>query len=249
MAEKSVAGATYVRFVLDHLKLSPSALAKKAGISSTTLTRMLNDPDYKFTVSLSTLEKISAATSIPYVPFFEARDSSELAQASLRGIIGNEFFDHVESAAITPIIGKVAAGVWYEIDAPRYPTLRYLPLKMATNQDENAFAMEVNGKSVNEIADHGDYLICERFNEGANTYNGDIVIVETLDKARGLIEITAKRIERLREKWIYTFPTGELKFRGIIAETPLSRPFNDPESGIRAIGAVRFAVKRVPALS
>jgi len=50
--------------------MSPSALAEAAGVSSTTLTRPLNNPHHKFEVSLRTLKLIERATGVPMGPFF-----------------------------------------------------------------------------------------------------------------------------------------------------------------------------------
>lgn len=57
----------YVRTVMARTGLSATALANRAGIASTTLTRAMNDPHHKFQLSLSTLQKIQAATGIPFL--------------------------------------------------------------------------------------------------------------------------------------------------------------------------------------
>lgn len=59
----------YVRQVLQKTALTASALARRSGFSSTTLTRALNSDDHKFTLSLATLDKIAAATGISYAGF------------------------------------------------------------------------------------------------------------------------------------------------------------------------------------
>ena len=62
----------YVRHVMEVKRLSPSALAKLAGMPSTTLTRPLNDPEHKFALSSTTLEKIAAATGITLSAFLNS---------------------------------------------------------------------------------------------------------------------------------------------------------------------------------
>jgi phage repressor protein C with HTH and peptisase S24 domain len=57
----------YIRQVMAQRGLSASALAAKAGVSSTTLTRALNSPDHKFRLSLTTLNKIRDATGIEFL--------------------------------------------------------------------------------------------------------------------------------------------------------------------------------------
>lgn len=59
----------YVRHVMEVTGLSATALAKKAGMPSTTLTRPLNDPEHKFALSSSTIQKIASATGITLASF------------------------------------------------------------------------------------------------------------------------------------------------------------------------------------
>lgn len=71
------AALAYVRFVLAEKDLKPGALAKNAGVSASTLTRALNDPNHKFKLALTTLEKISDYSGISLAPFLEAKDAAE----------------------------------------------------------------------------------------------------------------------------------------------------------------------------
>lgn len=56
----------YVRRVITQTGMSASALAKEAGVSSTTLTRPLNNPEHPHSISRHTLEAIRNATGIPF---------------------------------------------------------------------------------------------------------------------------------------------------------------------------------------
>lgn len=56
----------YLHRVLRETGLHPSALAKKCGLSSTTLTRPLNNPAHSFRLSRRTLEAIEGGTGIPF---------------------------------------------------------------------------------------------------------------------------------------------------------------------------------------
>lgn len=62
----------YVRYVMEVTGLSATALAKKSNMPSTTLTRPLNDPQHKFSLSNTTLEKIAAATGITLSAFLNS---------------------------------------------------------------------------------------------------------------------------------------------------------------------------------
>jgi phage repressor protein C with HTH and peptisase S24 domain len=72
MAEPNQLAVDYVRHVLAVTGLSPTGLALRAGISSTTLTRPLNSAEYKFALTNTTLNKIEAATGIAYLSFAAA---------------------------------------------------------------------------------------------------------------------------------------------------------------------------------
>lgn len=56
----------YVRAVMAQTDMTASALAGLVGVSSTTLTRPLNDPNHPHGISLKTLEKIRAKTGIEF---------------------------------------------------------------------------------------------------------------------------------------------------------------------------------------
>lgn len=55
----------YVQAAMDATGLSLSGLAELAGVSSSTLTRRMNNPDYKYALSYSTLNSIEAASGVP----------------------------------------------------------------------------------------------------------------------------------------------------------------------------------------
>lgn len=69
----------YVRHVLKELgDIAPSALAQRAGISPTTLTRPLSDKNHKFDLSLKTITKIADATGISPTPFMSEADARRM---------------------------------------------------------------------------------------------------------------------------------------------------------------------------
>lgn len=59
----------YLRHVERETGKSLSAIAKMAGVSSTTLTRPVNNPDHPYKVKLATLEAVERETGIPFAPF------------------------------------------------------------------------------------------------------------------------------------------------------------------------------------
>lgn len=64
------AALSYIRHVMTEKNMSAAALANVSGISPSTLTRALNNPKHKFTLSTKTLEKIASFSNISPAPFF-----------------------------------------------------------------------------------------------------------------------------------------------------------------------------------
>lgn len=83
----------YLRHVLDRTGFTPTKLAAEAGMSSTTLTRPLNNPDHTFNLSRRTLDSIQKATGISYAPFA----SGEMAQP-LADMTDHELLDTLTPA-------------------------------------------------------------------------------------------------------------------------------------------------------
>jgi lambda repressor-like predicted transcriptional regulator len=65
------ASLAYIRHVIAETGLSAGGLAKSAGVSASTLTRALNDPNHRFTLSMRTIEKIATFSKINPAPFLE----------------------------------------------------------------------------------------------------------------------------------------------------------------------------------
>lgn len=102
-----------------------------------------------------------------------------------------------------PVIGRVAAGMWLEIDGndefgeplfeipiprdPRYPA-------------EAVYGLLVEGTSLNKTARPGEVLVClDILALGIDPADGDLVVVERIKNQGGLREVTAKRL-RIKTK-------------------------------------------------
>ncbi|HEV2517966.1 MAG TPA: S24 family peptidase [Devosia sp.] len=85
MPEPNQLAVDYIRHVLSLTGLSPTGLALKAGISSTTLTRPLNSAEYKFALTNTTLQKIEAATGIAFLGFAAGYNADPVAPANAPG--------------------------------------------------------------------------------------------------------------------------------------------------------------------
>jgi transcriptional regulator with XRE-family HTH domain len=74
------ASLAYIRYVMAQGGLSAARLARMAGVSPSTLTRALNDPNHKFTLSMKTIEKIATFSKINPAPFLQAKDAPQIDQ-------------------------------------------------------------------------------------------------------------------------------------------------------------------------
>jgi transcriptional regulator with XRE-family HTH domain len=70
----------YIRHVMAQGGQTAGGLARMAGVSASTLTRALNDPNHKFTLSMKTIEKIATFSKISPAPFFQAKDTPQIDQ-------------------------------------------------------------------------------------------------------------------------------------------------------------------------
>jgi transcriptional regulator with XRE-family HTH domain len=206
MPKLDLAALAYLRHVLLQTKLSPSALAKKAGLASTTLTRALNDPDHKFALTTTTLQKIAEASGINPAPFLQAEDVAELSMAPIlrpERIYedrrwGTKFFG---APNVTPVVGEIAAGKWIEPEV--YPPAKNGFIDLVASPPATAsdcFCVVVADDSFDVYARPGDFLFCYRA-EGPPV--SDLVVVERRDAKNFKIELTARHIKkRLSGGWI-----------------------------------------------
>lgn len=246
----------YVRAVLDELGIKASALAKKAGIATTTLTRALNDPSHKFVLSTSTLSKIADATGISPAPYLAGTDQIELAR---RTVHPAESFDAEEFgedgppldrstpfSAITTVIGTVAPGKWRD---PTTAAMEHIPLTVtiAGRKPRDLFACGVEGNAAEPVAHDGEFLICRRipprqFKEPnwQSTLSGRMVIVERRSAETFQIELTAQFM-RLRKNGIELLEFSPDDWRKCLSKTRLIHPTE--KKNLRILGLVEYVLR------
>lgn len=160
--------------------MAPYALARKAGVAPTTITRPLNDDSFKFTPKLATLLKISEASGVPL-----PADVFDGPAIPVR--VGE-----------LPVIGPVQAGAWLEVDDtgqdepptmavaldPRYPHARQ-------------WLREVKGDSMNARGiQPGDFAHLVDFGgAGVELRSGQVVEVTRIRAGGALREVTLKEVE------------------------------------------------------
>jgi hypothetical protein len=202
----------YVRHVLLECRLSAGALAKASGISTTTLTRALNDPKHRFTLSMKTIEKIATFSKINPAPFLEAANSADLTTGFHHrsdAYLGEKASRNDHVTKNTLVIGEVEAGKWREPSV--IPFYDYGPMSLtSTHHDaKDCFACVVRGESANMIANDGEILFCVRAKEEESLYpywadQVHSVIVERKSKDAFKIELSARFMVPSAEGWKLT---------------------------------------------
>lgn len=229
----------YLNFVMEDNGLSASALAKQAGVAATTLTRFLNDKKHKFTLSTTTVEKISAATGSNPAPFLDGSDAAEFAAT----VLGQDRFS--ANITIAHTIGETQPGVWLEI-----PTLEIIKFDVHTvtatgYQPKNVFYLKVKGKSCDMFAKEGEYLQCIRTEEyllHQKFQHRALVAIERRSADQSLIEITARLISSAAGGgYDLTFLSEDPEILKI--ENLHIRSFDDQQAGVKVIGFVHCAIR------
>lgn len=174
MVDAAAEARDFLRRALQETGLSPYALARKAGVAPTTITRPLNDPAFKFVPKQATLTKIAEAAGLTAPRLGEPSLSIEAVTQRV------------------PLIGEVRAGAWTEVqDEPRVEEL--LPVHLPEYLGASLFAVRVAGRSMDLKYQEGTVVIAVPPAE-AGVRVGDDVIVRRRQGA--LAETTLKEVAR-----------------------------------------------------
>lgn len=175
------AAVAYLKRVERESGLSLNEIAGRVSVSHTTLTRPVNNPDYKYSPKFSTLQKIALETGIALPIELTSSDQKQPISPRL---------------GMLPVRGIVAAGMWQAVEAlqdeslgfaPMVETLRYAGLRQ--------WAELVRGVSMNRTYRDGDYLhVVDTGEMGYSPRPGDDVVVERRQHQGGTVERTCKRI-------------------------------------------------------
>lgn len=160
MNEAAEKPKAYVRYVLEKTGLAPSALAKAAKVSQTTITRPLNDPGHQFVFSNSTLGKIGQATGITYEQFL--MESGVGAASELRRAASPQ--------TSAPIVATVEAGAWREVDPFDQSEHRWVAVEPDAKYPHAIQEVyEVSGDSMNQAEPHpikpGSRVVAVRYED------------------------------------------------------------------------------------
>lgn len=180
MADVADEARMFLTHALHVSGLKPHALAKKAGVAPTTITRPLNDPEFKFTPKPATLRKIAEAAGIDLPTGLAVGPAS------------------VPSIQELPIIGPIQAGAWLALDE----TVQDEPIFFTAVADKRypharQWLREVRGDSMNAKGIMpGDLAhIVDVTEAGINLNTGMVVEVTRTRDDGSLREITLKEVE------------------------------------------------------
>lgn len=212
----------YLTYVIDKTGKAPSAIAKIAGMASTTLTRPLNNPKHVFKLSNTTLDKIQSKTGIPYGPFASGL-TPEGGEAWAVTVAHETDADHVSITAL-----DVQASAGDGVIPPDYPEIadrltfpaNYLR-SITRARPEDLSIIGVKGDSMLDTLQHDDVVMIDT-TKTSLAYDGLFVL--NLDGA-----VHVKRVTRAsRPGWVTIVSDNRSKYP----------PFERAADDVRVIGKV-----------
>lgn len=148
-----------------------------------------------------------------------------------------------EAPGGVPVIGEVAAGLWFDVDGSvDVPKFEQHPLPVDRRYPiASQFGLIVRGSSINLVARDGEILHCVDLGiTGIEPQDGDLVIVERRRAQGSQKEVTAKRVRR-RGKVVELHPdSDDARWKRPIELDPK----NAPDGEEIAIVAIVIAVYR-----
>lgn len=200
--------------------MAPSALAELAGISSTTLTRPLNNPDHKFKLSNTTLEKIRAATGID---FFDGADGSE-GEKSPGVVATTEMMIPVYDVAASAGHGAIVDG---ESVVCNLAFDRTFLRRMTSASPKDLAIIGVQGHSMEPALLDGDHVLVDQTKRNL-AYDGLFVL-----RFDGVLHV--KRIGR-------SAISGNVM---VVSDHPSYRDLDMPKADLDVVGRVLWIGRKV----
>ncbi len=181
MDEYRAAVVAYLKRVRDEGPLSLNEVAQRVGVSHTTLTRPLNNPEYKYVPKFATLQKVAAETGIALPA--ELTDASGPAPS-------------IAALRVLSVRGVVAAGMWQSEELVQDQVLGSVPMVEDPRYSGlPQWAELLRGPSMNRTYLDGDYLhVVDVPSLGYIPQVGEDVIVERRSSQDGVVERTCKRV-------------------------------------------------------
>lgn len=240
MSKENEQAKAYVLYVMAQLHIAATALAAKAGLSATTLTRPLNDPEHKFALSTSTLGKIAQATGISYSDY-------------LRTVTGgpSEIARTARPPASAPVVATVEAGAWREVDELNQEDPEWVTVPVDDKfPDATQRVYDVSGDSMNKLEPHpitpGSRIVAVDYDEIASRSplrNGLVVVIQRSRNGGQERELSVKQVEWFEDRIEFQPRSTNAKHKPIVVEHD-----NWEDNGVEVaiVGLVRDIIHRLP---
>jgi hypothetical protein len=211
----------YLRQVIGSTGKTATELARLVDVSSTTFTRPLNNPDFKYPPKFQTLRRLAEATGIPLpVDLLTLSSTPAGSRATIRQL---------------PIRGKVAAGLWRLVDhfadqplgeAPMVESVRYAGI--------DQWAELIEGPSMDRHYAEGDFVhVVDAIGMGYRPLKGDHVIVERRSAQDGKIERACKAVDVVNNQVIVRGDSADPRWN-----EPLPLDGAGDDSTVQVVGKV-----------
>lgn len=172
MVDEAQNAKEFIERALAATGLKPYGLARKAGIAPSTITRFLNNPNFKFIPKQATLNRIAEAAGLT---------APTVAEPSL-------MLEPVRQWV--PLVGEARAGVWTEI--PAEPVIEdHIAVHLPEYRRAQLFALRVSGKSMDQKYADGTIVIVAPAAEAGIRVGDDVVVRR---HRNGLAETTLKEV-------------------------------------------------------
>lgn len=212
----------YLEHVKKHSGMSLTAIAREAGISSTTLTRPVNNPDHPYELKIQNIEKVSEVTGIPFLPFKEGKDPTDAASET------DDLGSTTNGTQLVPIYnveagaGKAArvsedyqvaslcfpAGYLQRVTRAQHRNLAVISVKgdsmVPTLNDDDIVMTDTSKRDLSYdglfvIRDNGDALLIKRIGRATRSHHVTVISdnrdhYPPVERALGDIEVIGKVI-------------------------------------------------------
>lgn len=147
-----------------------------------------------------------------------------------------------------PVVGVIEAGAFRQVDGMANEVEpRYLPGIAAGDTNDNSFALEVRGPSINKFCAEGGFVVCvpaySYLPAGANPdhlLDGKFVAVERI-LPDGLREVTVKQYAAIEGQ-----PAELRPYSTHPAHQAAITIDDDPDCEVRVFGVVRYKIETAP---
>lgn len=240
MPNENEQAKAYIRYVMDRLDIAPTALAARAGLSATTLTRPLNDPEHKFTLSNSTLAKVGAATGISYSDYLrESGPEDDRVSRSPKRL----------SSAVR--VATVEAGAWREVDEFDQSEPEWVAVPPDDKYpDATQDVYDVSGDSMNDLKPHpitpGSRIVAVRYDEIASRAplrDGLVVVVQRSRDGGHVRELSVKQVAWFDDRIEFQPRSTNPKHKPIVVKHD---SWEDDGVEVAIVGLVRDVMHKLP---